>query len=422
MIVFFILLIVVILLIVDIFRYQKAKANAFSEEEVIRAASAHAEKYKYQDPILSCDYCGAKIDTRIHRHCPQCGAAYDRDKEWTARHDVTDAFIEKGTNEVIRKREIKSREEKRTILKRIMIEIAVLAVSFVVLLVLGSLGFFILDSREYKKTENVNVHYGEDYVKADYSVEGDGVIYDCDGVKVTLTGFYVSETSFGYGEEEDWPNTKAEFRIQNNYDKNISISLYCNSINGTANESSYIYSFDYFRKNADVTVYFPFRADPKGIVSEMIFSRVDVASTDYDYENHLKEPVVIHTTKKSTSTPDLKDYVHIFTNDHIEIYARAPKDDLYHGYSLKIINKSGYDLFIGSRTLKVNGEEVNSNTIYDEYLPSGYCYYSKGVYPFNMTWEELKAQKSEVNMSFKNEDDPSMDFSTGFIDLSSSID
>ena len=88
-------LILIIFLFVEIFRYIKVKANAFSRTEVKRAAQEQVQKIRYKDPVISCDYCGSKIDTRKHRVCPGCGASYYRDEEWTSRHEVSEGRMDK---------------------------------------------------------------------------------------------------------------------------------------------------------------------------------------------------------------------------------------------------------------------------------------------------------------------------------------
>ena len=82
-------------------QYQKVKANAFSKEEVKRAANEQARRIKYKDPIISCDYCGSKVDTSKFKTCPHCGGAYDQDVEWLNRFNVKDSFIESSTQNII---------------------------------------------------------------------------------------------------------------------------------------------------------------------------------------------------------------------------------------------------------------------------------------------------------------------------------
>ena len=54
MIIIAIFIILIIILIAEIFRYNRIKANAFSEEEVTRAAEEQARKIKYKDPVITC--------------------------------------------------------------------------------------------------------------------------------------------------------------------------------------------------------------------------------------------------------------------------------------------------------------------------------------------------------------------------------
>lgn len=68
-------------LVYNIVQYVKVKNQLLGEKEVRDAAKKEVSKLRYKDPIISCDYCGSKIDTRKHRVCPGCGASYYRDEE-----------------------------------------------------------------------------------------------------------------------------------------------------------------------------------------------------------------------------------------------------------------------------------------------------------------------------------------------------
>ena len=92
MIVVLILIALILYLIVEIFRYQKVKANAFSKRKLPGRQMSMPEKLSYADPVISCDYCGSKIDTKKHKTCPQCGATFNRDPEWIVRHAVEEEY------------------------------------------------------------------------------------------------------------------------------------------------------------------------------------------------------------------------------------------------------------------------------------------------------------------------------------------
>ncbi len=53
---FLLVLLLFIGLCVEIFRYVKIKANAFSEKEVKAAAELQAKRMRIEDPEISCDY------------------------------------------------------------------------------------------------------------------------------------------------------------------------------------------------------------------------------------------------------------------------------------------------------------------------------------------------------------------------------
>ena len=79
MFLFYIIVGLLIYLFYLIFRYFQVKANAFSKDEVIKAAGKQAKKLEYVDSEITCDFCGCKIDTRKYKVCPHCGGPYDKD-------------------------------------------------------------------------------------------------------------------------------------------------------------------------------------------------------------------------------------------------------------------------------------------------------------------------------------------------------
>ena len=64
------IVVLVVVIIVLLIRYMRINADVLSREEFKIAADRKADKLKREDPIITCDYCGSTIDTRIHTHCP----------------------------------------------------------------------------------------------------------------------------------------------------------------------------------------------------------------------------------------------------------------------------------------------------------------------------------------------------------------
>lgn len=417
MILIIIFILLIILLIAEIFRYNRIKSNAFSEAEVTRAAEEQARKIKYIDPIITCRYCGAAIDTGTDKVCQHCGGPYDDNPEWVERHEVKDSFIKEGTAAVIAKREKKAQGETERIMKRIRKEIMAISVIMFVMMALAAFGYYLYDYHHYQRNEDVSQN-NHRYVPADYKIEGDGVIYDKDGVKITVTGIYVLENPDNsvYGDENR--GTKVGFRVENGLGKNISIAMKLSGINGVINQRSYIYTYDSFRKRADVTFYEEVQRKPEDVISEMVFDYIEVDAVDFSYTGRLKEPVYLHTTAEKTGTPDFSDKEKIYDANDVKIYAYFDDDKYFYGYKLFIVNNSGREYALNNLELRLDGEPVRIERIQDGMLPSGYVYETDRLHSYDIELSEMLGKKSEIAISFVDKETHLYDFSTGFMDVS----
>jgi len=417
MIIIAIFIILIIILIAEIFRYNKIKANAFSEEEVTRAAEEQARKIKYKDPVITCRYCGAAIDTSLYKICQQCGGPYDDNPEWTERHEVKDSFIEEGTAAVIAKREKKAKAETEQIMKRIKVEIAVISGILLFMMALAAFGYYLYDYHRYQRNEDVNGN-NHHYVAADYQIEGDGVIYDKDGVKISVTGIYVEDGPESQTYDEENRNTKVGFHVENGLGKNITIAMKLSGINGVINQRSYIYTYDSFRKRADVTFYEKLYPEPEDEVSEMIFDYIEVSAIDYTYTGRLKEPVYLHTTAEKKDTPDFSDKKKIYSANDIDIYASFDDDKYFYGYKLFIVNNSDREYALNNLELRLDGSPVGIENIHDGMLPAGCIYETDRIRSYDVELSEMLEKKAEIAISFVDKKTHLYDFSTGFMDVS----
>ncbi len=417
----------IIYLIILAFRYKSVKANAFSRKEMEEAAHRQANKLSYKDPMITCDYCGAKIDTRKHKVCPQCGAAFDQDREWTERHDAGDRFIDEGTREIVAEREKKSREESQKILSRMKKTMALLGILIGGLIVLAIVVEFIDKQTSYRRTEKIgDSYYTKDYIPADFEVDGDGLIFDQDGMRIWVTGFYVDpETSEDtYLGEAYTGNIAVEFRLENHtkYDYNVCIS--CDSFDGICHgDSSGIFTYDTFKHGDDVVFYERLDDVPLQKISEMVFEEIHMYGDGDAPSLQTEAPVMIHTNAKTDFQPDLGDANLVFTNDYVDIYAKLNEyDDRY--YHLFIQNKTEEAYAISAEDqMFVDGEVYEASSIYRSVLPGGYMYVDRYNRPRNTGEEELHLTGREVQMgfAFRCEHDPRLDFSTGYIELSKPI-
>lgn len=75
-----------IILFVSVFRFVRNIRNQERKDENAgqKAEPGYTETHHWQtkDTIITCDYCGSKVDTSKHATCPHCGGPYWDDAEW----------------------------------------------------------------------------------------------------------------------------------------------------------------------------------------------------------------------------------------------------------------------------------------------------------------------------------------------------
>lgn len=415
---FLVFAILVIYLAVEIFRYFKVKANAFSQKEVRKAANNHAEKLTYIDPVITCDYCGSKIDTSKHNVCPQCGGPYDKDKEWLLRHVPEEEFIEDGTREVIAAREKKAAEESEKILKRIRIMIAILGTLTSIFVISFFIFGIIAIKTKYRRSEEVNEKSYETYIPADYQVSGDGVLYDSDDVKISLTGFYIEENKFDDETYEYVGSVKMSLHIENNRNEGINVLLTSNAYNGLASENYPMYSYAAYRPGS-YDVYETISKVPMQQIHELIFDKVEVNGRKSEFSGKNEKPVVIETTSDYKQEIICEDGNLLFSNDYADVFCKYEQDEYNEGYRLYIVNKSGKGYVINGRNTRVDGNDDILYGFYDEYLPVGYVFRTQVYHALKdvETYADLRDHKVEINIVFKCAEDPTYSFETPYMEL-----
>lgn len=416
MIILLIFLGLIIYLIIEIIRYCKIKANIVSRDEVKKAAEEQARNLKIKDPIISCDYCGAKIDTKIHKVCPQCGGAFDKDIEWTSKFNIKSSFINEQTKEIINQTELQAQEKSKNTLKHIKITIIVL-VSIIAFSLAGALWLtFFYSSLHTRGSETLEKKY-TNYTKADYSIEGDGIICDNDDFKLALKGIYTNNRNYS-DDSSYYGGFVLEFELENRTDKNVNVHLSCCGNSGMARAANSFF-YDTFKKNCKVTLFEPFYFEgDSDQISELVFNELEVRTANrYDEIYELKEPVTIHTTSDFRYTPDTEGLKLTFSNNLVDIYSLYKKDDYDEGYVFTIINKTDKNFIISSDDFMVNGEVLDSTLIYKETLPGNYFFVSRPLRVINSDYEDITAEDVKVNINFDCKEDPSLNFATGYMDL-----
>ncbi|SHN56828.1 hypothetical protein SAMN02745247_01589 [Butyrivibrio hungatei DSM 14810] len=419
---FFVLLFLALLiyLIIEIIHYCKVKANVISRNEVKKAAEEKARNLKIDDPIISCDYCGAKVDTRIHKVCPQCGGAFDRDIEWTSKFNVKSEFIDEQTREIISQREEKAQEEAKKTLKRI--RNTIFALVGINIFIFGvALIFLLLNPlTSARGNETIDKEF-PGYVRSDYDIEGDGVICDSNGFKITLTGIYTNPKRIG--DDGYYGSIVMEFQVENNTGKDVSASLYCAGNSGMSRENLILF-YDNFRKNKTVKIYEQMYLGSSEKVSELVFNELRATTTkNYEKIYELKDPVKIKTTSNFTYPLELEEgSVLIFSNDMVDIYRTYNLRENDCGYVLTIINKSDKDLTVSSDNLLIDGAEEDSSKLRKDLIPTGYWFKSNDLSPINSDYSDLSQNDTRLSLNFSCKEDPALGFSTGYLDLNQQSD
>lgn len=407
---------------VEIFRYFKIKANAFSKDEVIKAADEQARKLEYRDPVITCDYCGAKIDTRKHKVCPQCGGPYDKDEEWVSRHIAEDKFINKNTEKVIADREKKAQKESKEILKKIKKLIIALSVILGGLFTLGVVGLVMTTKPDYRKSEDPYEDSYYTFTDADYEAVDGGVIFDNEQITVSITGFYLSDYTYEYSDGIVRGDVRVGIRVQNKYNGDINLRLYCNSMNGMATETSKLSLYDTFKKGCDVTIYETIYRVPNQKVSELVFSQFKVYTKDYHDCIDLADPITIKTTCEQTDTVDFSDKTLLFSNDKVDMYMRIDEGAYEKGPVLYVVNKTDKGFFLTTSEFNIEGKTVHLYGFRDEYLPAGYTFESGILTSYDEAYTTRTNDTSvKVNISFACKEDPTYDFSSGYVEVNQAM-
>ena len=174
--------------------------------------------------------------------------------------------------------------------------------------------------------------------------------------------------------------------------------------------------YDTYRKHKTVQIYEPFRFVQNQTVSEFIIHKLSITDIDdYKLSDEIDKPIVMNTTANQDDSKliDFKDKKQIFSNDKVDIYSKYMDTNSYgeQYYKIYVVNKTDKIFRIKDSNLKIDGKD-NSTGFYDEFLYSGYIFQSDNI----NAGTNAKA-KIECTISFKCNEDPSNDFSTGYLEL-----
>ena len=289
-----------------------------------------------------------------------------------------------------------------------------LSVSLVVLLATGIIG------THFRRNEELNDSDYDWYQPVDYRINGDGVIYDEGGIKITVSGIY--QVPSLDPENDVWPagSVKVGFVVENYSGRNVEVMTSCSSINGLSISPNYIDIIGNFRRNTTTQVYESVYKIPGNEIGSMIFDDVMI----YTLKNELiavsETPTLITTTAEVTVPEfDLSDYHPIFENDSFVIYACKYADDYHDGYKLYIENRTDMDYEVYIDGMTIGEKRIRGEGIYGSLLPAGNMMSTSQIYSYNSFYTTADPYNSEVMFSlyFKCLDENADDFSTGFMPL-----
>lgn len=415
MIIFLAIIVLFVLAVFLTIKYLKINVRVLGGKNMQREAAKRAGKLRSEDPVISCDYCGAKFDTSQNSVCPVCGADFSRDEEWLRRFNPDKEWVQTQSDEMAEQAlSDAGRQSAKTAanLKKVMI---ILSSAVGVAAVISVISIIAAQGQRFEKNEELNRYNFENYTLCEYQLNDGGVVFSQDGLTVTAT-LYEDNT-------RDPTELKIGFRVQNETDIHKRLTLDVCGINGLSGKYLGSTVYGLFKKNSDVTVYNRVFQWDGGPVREILFGGLKVQN-DEDWETLYEDTGLIRMT---TTAPDTGDKLRIpagdvIYSDHgVDVIRLPAEKDYLNGrlvYTLWIINETEYNYSLTIPDIIINGQPQNYGMLYKEMLPAGYVFECGHIFTLNEEWEALtESDKVETSLSFVCADHPEADFSTGYLYL-----
>ena len=395
-------------------KYLRINVKALGRSAMQREASKRAGRLRAEDPMITCDYCGAKFNSSENSVCPKCGADFSKDEEWLRRFDPDIEWVQAQGDELAdqalsdAKRDSAKTASK---LKKVMIILGCVS-GCILLLAVAALVFE--GQQSFAKNEKLNEYSFDNYVPCEYQFSDGGVLLSCDGLTVTAT-LYENSDSGTY-------DLKIGYRVQNESNRNKQVNLDVFGINGLSEEYIGGWLYGAFRKNSDVTVYGKIYDWKGGPVQEMVFGGFRVEDVK-SWETLYKDDGLI---RKTTSAPDadaveIPDGTTLYSNHGVDVILtpteQEPGEDR-RMFNLWIYNGTEYDYIFTATDISVNGRPQDYTPLYKQTLPAGYVFFADRIYAPGDEWDALTdSDRVEMSLSFSCKDHPEQDFSTGYLCL-----
>ncbi len=403
--IFLLIVAVIISIIILAFSYMRINARVLSRETFLNAAEKQAKTLKYKDPIITCDYCGSQINTAVDKCCPNCGAEYGHDAEWTERHSVDGKWVSDQAENLANQMLQEAREKSASVLRRLKLAIGILFGGLAALIILAVVIDNIPTPHDYAKNEELNKYAYDHYVLTEYQPT-ENVIFDKDGITISILGIYQDT-------DDSFAQYKIGYMVDNYSGKNVSIGFERFGLNGYTGGSHY-YTYSWFKKNSSTTLYESIYDINSAEITNLAYSDFSIYDGD-SYWTSSDEIVVISTDSQLKTELMVPEGDIIYDNNGIVIYNCGAGD---RGYRISILNNSDIDYSVSSSDYRIDNETVTSYSFFQDYLPSGFVSYPQEIYDYDYKLENIDENASvELSLSFIHTKDPSSNFATGYLKL-----
>lgn len=179
------------------------------------------------------------------------------------------------------------------------------------------------------------------------------VIYDRDGVRITVTGL----------EEDSWTGTKVWMMLENNTDRNLLLTGDVFVVNGITVQAYLYAEVAAGMKANDSLELFTDVLDMAGIEKIAALRGYDTRLVDSDsLDTIAKIPLEIETSVAESHVQEVdEDGEVVYSNDGVTVIARVISEAFY-GQSVQLLvkNETGRDIIVEAENISVNGFTVDA--------------------------------------------------------------
>ena len=188
--------------------------------------------------------------------------------------------------------------------------------------------------------------------KSDVTLENQ-VIYDKDGVRITVTGL----------EADTWTGTKIWMMLENNTDRNLLLTGDVFVVNGITVQAYLYAEVAAGMKANDSLELFTDVLDMAGIEKIATVRGYDTRLVDSDsLDTVAKIPLSLETSVAQTHVQNVEDAGEtVFSQDGVTVIARVISEEFY-GQSVQLLvkNDTGRDIIVEAENISVNGYTVDA--------------------------------------------------------------